>query len=51
VYRLQKARRAKIQLGGEKAYRETVLEQAGYVDRESSSSKRSRRESNREFKR
>jgi hypothetical protein len=50
VYRLREARRVKVQLEGEKAYRETVLGQAGYIDRGGSSSKSSRRESNREFR-
>jgi hypothetical protein len=50
VYRLQEARRAKAQLEGERVYRETVLGQAGYIDRGGSSSKSSRRESDREFR-
>jgi hypothetical protein len=50
VFRLREARRAKAQLEGEKAYREIVLEQAGYIDRGGSSSKSSRRESDREFR-
>jgi hypothetical protein len=49
VYRLREARRAKAQLEGEEAYRETVLGQAGYIDRGAGSSKSSRRESDREF--
>jgi hypothetical protein len=51
VYRLQEARRAKAQLEGERAYREIVLGQAGYVDRGGGSSESSRRESDREFRR
>jgi hypothetical protein len=51
VYRLYKARRAKAQLGGEEAYRETVLGQAEYIDRGGNSSESSRRESDRRFKR
>jgi hypothetical protein len=50
VYRLQEARRAKAQLEGERVYRETALGQVGYIDRGGSSSKSSRRESNREFR-
>jgi hypothetical protein len=50
VYGLRKARRAKVQLGGKEAYRETVLGQAGYIDRGGNSSKSSRRESNRRFR-
>jgi hypothetical protein len=50
VYRLQGARRAKAQLEGERVYGETVLGQAGYIDREGSSSESSRRESDREFR-
>jgi hypothetical protein len=50
VYRLRKARRAKVQLGGKEVYRETVLEQAGYIDREGNSSKSSRKKSNRRFR-
>jgi hypothetical protein len=51
VYRLQEARRAKAQLREEKAYREIVLGQAGYIDRGGNSSKSSRRESDRRFRR
>jgi hypothetical protein len=51
VYGLREARRAKAQLEEEGAYRETVLGQAGYIDRESSSRESSRRESDREFRR
>jgi hypothetical protein len=50
VYRLQEARRAKAQLKEERVYRETVLGQAGYIDRGGSSSKSSRRESDRKFR-
>jgi hypothetical protein len=50
VFRLQEARKAKAQLEEERAYRETVLGQAEYIDREGSSSKSSRRESDREFR-
>jgi hypothetical protein len=50
VYGLREAGRAKVQLEGERAYRETVLGQAGYVDRGGSSSESSRRESDREFR-
>jgi hypothetical protein len=50
VYRLQEARRAKVQLKGEKVYKETVLGQAGYIDRGGSSSESSRKESDREFR-
>jgi hypothetical protein len=50
VYRLQEARRAKVQLKRKRVYREIVLGQAGYIDREGSSSKSSRKESNREFR-
>jgi hypothetical protein len=50
VYRLREAGRAKAQLEGERVYRETVLEQAGYIDRGGSSSESSRRESDREFR-
>jgi hypothetical protein len=51
VYRLYKARRAKVQLEEEEVYRETVLGQVEYIDREGNSSKSSRRESNRRFRR
>jgi hypothetical protein len=51
VYRLREARRAKAQLRGEEAYRETVLGQAEYIDRGGDSSKSSRRESDRRFRR
>jgi hypothetical protein len=49
VYGLREAGRAKAQLGGEEAYRETVLGQAGYIDRGGDSSESSRRESDRRF--
>jgi hypothetical protein len=49
VYRLRDAGRAKAQLGGEEVYRETVLGQAGYIDRGGGSSESSKRESDREF--
>jgi hypothetical protein len=49
VYGLREAGRAKAQLGGKEAYRETVLGQAGYIDRGGDSSESSRRESNRRF--
>jgi hypothetical protein len=51
VYGLREAGRAKAQLEGEEAYREIVLGQAGYIDREGGSSESSRRESDREFRR
>jgi hypothetical protein len=50
VYRLREAGRAKAQLEGERVYKETVLGQAGYIDRGGSSSESSRRESDREFR-
>jgi hypothetical protein len=51
VYGLREAGRAKAQLEGEGAYRETVLGQIEYIDRGGGSSKSSRRESDREFRR